>query len=214
MKTIKKVTILVDNDSWILPYANALVRDINELNIAVQLVRHEKDISPGDISFLLGCTKIISVESLNKNRHNLVVHESALPKGKGFAPMAWQIMDNQQSITFSLIEAAEKYDSGDIWLQEPLTLTGYELCDEWRKQQGIKTVKLCLAFITNYKNLKPKKQVGKGSTYKRRTLKDSELNTSASIKELFPLLRTVDNERYPAYFYIDDVRYTLKIERD
>ncbi len=49
-------------------------------------------------AFFLGCSKIAGPDVLNRNKYNLVVHESALPKGKGFAPVAWQIKMKYQSV--------------------------------------------------------------------------------------------------------------------
>jgi len=45
---------------------------------------------------------------------NLVVHESDLPRGKGFAPVKWQILDGKKEIPVCLLETTEQVDSGDI----------------------------------------------------------------------------------------------------
>ena len=37
---------------------------------------------------------------------------------------------------------------------------------------------------------------------------------SKSIDEQFNLLRVCDNERYPAFFYKDGVKYILKINKE
>lgn len=213
MEKIRRTSILVDNDSWILPYAKKLIADIENLNLSCSLVRNENDIPPGDVCFFLGCTKIVSDSALNLNSLNLVVHESDLPKGKGFSPMAWQILDNKKEIIFTLLEASSNFDSGRIWLQSNLQLDGHELCDEWRDLQGKKTQEICLSFLKEYENLTPKEQIGTESFFRRRTSKDSEIDTRKSINELFPILRVVDNERYPAYFVKDGVKYKIKIEK-
>ena len=41
-----------------------------------------------------------------------------------------------------------------------------------------------------------------------------ELNVSKTIKEQFNLLRVCDNERYPAFFYLNNKKYIIKIYGD
>ena len=42
---------------------------------------------------MLSCGQIINKEVLQRNRNNLVVHAGALPKGKGWSPLTWQILE-------------------------------------------------------------------------------------------------------------------------
>ena len=96
----KKITVLVDNESWILPYAEQLVERLGKLNYKAKLARNIESIEYGWTNFMLGCTRIISKEKLILNQHNLVVHESGLPKGRGFAPMTWQILKGKKIFLF------------------------------------------------------------------------------------------------------------------
>ncbi|RUO71566.1 methionyl-tRNA formyltransferase [Pseudidiomarina salinarum] len=211
---MKRVNVLVDNESWILPYAEILVRDLKERKIDALLCRSAASLSEGWITFLLGCTKLISEKDLKKSQHNLVVHESALPKGKGFAPVAWQILEGAHEIPVSLIEALpNKADAGNIWLQDSIYLKGTELCSEWRRLQGECSICLCLKAVDDYQNIKPVKQQGEETFYPRRTPIDSELNVHDSLSSQFNLLRVVDNQHYPAFFYHDGKKYVLKIEQ-
>ena len=208
------ISVLVDNESWILPFATSLVNNINMLGYSAELFRHQQNIVSGQACFLLGCTKIVSKEILKKNKHNLVVHESALPNGKGFAPMTWQILEGKNNIPVCLLEASSEVDSGDIWLMDEIELNGAELCDEWRFLQGKKTVQMCLDFILNYDDLKPVPQSGTGSFYEKRLPKDSEIDIHKTIAEQFKLLQIVDNDKYPAFFYIKNKRYNILISKN
>ena len=69
-------------------------------------------------------------------------------------------------------------------------------------------------FIDNYPNINHFDQNGDESFYPKRTKKDSELNVSKTIKEQFNLLRVCDNEIYPAFFYINEKKYIIKIYKD
>ena len=47
--------------------------------------------SGNDILVMLSYTKLLSSKYLNRSKFNLVVHESDLPKGKGWTPLFWQL---------------------------------------------------------------------------------------------------------------------------
>jgi len=210
---IKKITVLVDNDSWIIPYATLLVKNLNNEGFIATFARNHEEVNEGDVCFFLGCTKIANATLLEKNKHNLVVHESSLPLGKGFAPVAWQILENKKNISVCLIEAADDVDSGDIWLTDVIELDGTELSNEWRKKQGEISISLALSFVYKYESLKVQKQEGNSSFYRRRNSEDSEISADSSLAEQFNLLRVVDNENYPAFFYHKGQKYILKITK-
>jgi methionyl-tRNA formyltransferase len=207
------IQILVDNNSWILPYANTLLQNCIDQKIECELIRQSSDISEGDILFLLGCTHILPEHLLSLHTYNLVVHESALPQGKGWSPLTWQILEGKNSIPITLFEAQKDVDSGQIYFQDTLAFNGHELIDELRQAQGQKTIELCQKFISSFPNIKGTEQTGNATFYNRRTPQDSELDITKSLESQFNLLRTVDNEKYPAYFSHKGHIYTLKIER-
>lgn len=208
----KNITVLVDNDSWILPYAGELIVRLRDMGFDAELVRSQDDIVPGWLNFMIGCTRLVKLERLELNQHNLVVHESALPAGRGFAPMAWQILEGRRTIPITLFEASLTPDEGPIWLTDEICLEGYELAPQWRHAQGLATIDICVRFVQEYPTLKPRAQAGEGSWYPRRHPKDSELDIHKPLRELFPLLRIVDNERYPAFFRVEGHGYKLLIE--
>lgn len=212
-KNFHSISVLVDNDSWILPYAEKLVLMLSQ-DYDCNLLRSALDIPHGDICFLLGCVNIVSKEILSRNQFNLVVHESDLPQGKGFAPMSWQILEGKNEIPICLVEATDKVDSGQVWLRDTLSLNGSELHDEWRDIQGKASIKLAQDFLKNFDKLTPNTQKGEISFYAKRTPKDSELATEKSLIEQFNLLRIVSNKDYPAYFVKDGVKYKIEITRE
>ena len=208
-----KVTVVVDNQSWILPFAEQLVARACELGCTASLVRSYEQMSGGDVALFIGCITIARPAVLARHDFNMVVHESDLPRGRGFAPIAWQVLEGRKQIPAVLFEATEGVDSGEIYLRDVIRLTGYELNDEIRQLQGIATINLCVKFLQMYPDFCPQRQEGEGHYYRRRTPKDSELSPDKSLREQFDLLRIVDNEQYPAYFEIDGHRYILQILR-
>jgi methionyl-tRNA formyltransferase len=142
------------------------------------------------------------------------VHESALPQGKGWAPLFWQILEGKNSIPIVLFEATNYVDAGDIYLTDTIELDGDELYAEIRQKQAEKTVQMCLTFLGQGVMLKPLKQTGIESFYNKRTPKDSELNTAQPLEQLFNQLRIASNEDHPAFFYRNGVKYIIKISKE
>jgi len=204
-----KIAILTSPNQWFVPYAEELNKSIKDSTL---LFNHEDIKNIYDVLFILSYHKIIKKDYLVA-KHNIVIHASDLPKGKGWAPMFWQILENKNDIVFSMFEASDGVDDGDIYMKKKLVLTGYELNEELRDKQANFTIEMCIEFLTDYhKYQMPLKQKGIESFYKKRTAKDSELNINKSINEQFNLFRIVDNENYPAFFYKDNKKYILKIE--
>ena len=170
----------------------------------------------GDICFYLSYEKVVKKEILEKFKNNLVVHASDLPRGKGWSPLSWQILERNKDIKITLIEAENKVDSGKIYMQLSKKFNGYELIDELRSSVTDVTLQLCSYFVDKYPEIlrKAKAQDDKETFYPRRFPEDSKLDLNKSLKEQFNLLRVVDNNRYPAYFEIDGHKYYLLIKTD
>ncbi len=209
----RKISVVVDNDSWILPYAEELVAWCNKQGDDAILCRNHDEIREGIIAFYLGCIKITPSEILDKNKYNMVVHESDLPKGRGFAPMTWQILEGINNIPICLFEASDGFDEGNIALKDVIKLDGHELCPEWRDLQGQKTIEICQKLISSNAPIKTIVQQGKSTSYKRRNKEHSRLDPNKTIAEQFQLLRVVDNYRYPAFFDYKGHRYKIKVEK-
>lgn len=208
-----RISILVNKNSWIVPYAEQLLNLLKKKH-TVELYWEHENIPEGECLIILSYERIVPKEILLKNKNNLVVHESALPRGKGWSPLSWQILEDKNNIPITLFEATEEIDSGNIYLQDEIKYEGHELVEELRAKQGEKTIELILEFFKNYSNLQSRKQKGKETFYSRRQPEDSELNISKSLKSQFNKLRIVDNERYPAFFQYKGHKYILKIYKE
>ena len=141
----------------------------------------------------------------------MVVHSSDLPKGKGFAPIQWQILEGKNKIYISLFEAVEKYDSGRIFEKDYVLLKGTELYDEIRKVQAVAIFKIIRRFLRKYPNVSSKKQKGKSTFFRRRTKKDSELNINMKLKKLINQLRIGNNNAWPSFFIYKKNKKTVNI---
>jgi methionyl-tRNA formyltransferase len=209
---INKVTLLLDkNNNWIeLFLLNSTLIKAND-KYEIKISYNHLEVQSQDVVFILGYTKILNDDFLKSNKLNLVVHESPLPKGKGFAPVQWQILEGAKFIPICLIEAISEVDSGDIILRHKIELSGYELFEEIREKQAEATIKIISEFLKIYPDFNREKQSGLDSFYRKRGINDGELDVDLSIKQQFNLLRIGNNEGWPSFFYYDGKKYYIKI---
>lgn len=209
------LTVLSDRNSWLNPWIELLLSEWGDQNYQTVWVHQPDEIPDGELCFILSCSQVVKPEILKRSEHNLVVHESDLPQGKGWSPMTWQVLEGKKVISVSLFEAEEAVDSGPIYLRNSMLLEGSELVNELRIKQAEVTVDLCKEFVRRYPEILQHvfPQSGEESFYKRRSAEDSCLDPYKSIAEQFNLLRVVDNDRYPAFFDWQGERYFIKIEK-
>ena len=206
------VAILTSPNQWFEHYATLLSETLGNVPIYLD---HTKIDKPFDIVFILSYHKIIEPSYLRRHRHNIVIHESDLPAGKGWAPFFWQVLEGKDEIVFTMFEAGDGVDNGDIYMKKTLKLSGLELNSELRRKQAELTMQMCQEFVEQHDTYKhPTPQVREESFYPKRTPKDSELDINKTLQEQFNLLRIVDGDNYPAFFEIDGHRYRLTIELD
>ncbi len=211
MQSGLKVAILTSANQWFIPYA----KELQDKIVGAQLYFSHQDIKESyDIVFILSYHQLIEQEFLEQHKINCVIHASNLPKGKGWSPLFWQVLEGKDSIVFTLFRADTKADSGMIYLQKTLHLSGLELYEELREKQAKMCQQMCLEFLRQLPTLEPKVQSGEESFYPKRSPKDSELDITKSIEAQFNLLRIVSNEEFPAFFYKNGKKFIIKIYQD
>lgn len=188
----------------------------NSLEFEITLINNINEIvQGGDILFLISCSQIVTSNIRNIFNNTLVLHASDLPKGRGWSPHIWDIIEGENTITLSLLEAEDSVDTGDIWKKTKIYLDGSELYNEINDKLFKAELDLIMWACNHNSDCVPEKQVSDNSTYrKKRTPRDSRLDVLKSIEEQFNLLRVCDPDRFPAFFIKDGKKYNVKIERD
>lgn len=189
---------------------------INQTNYELELVENISNLrEQGDFLFLVSCSEIVEKSVRERFTHTLILHASDLPHGRGWSPHIWEILNGAQYITLTLLEAEDSVDSGKIWIQERIPLSGNELLSEINVLLFTAEIKLIELALSQYANITPTRQpitIG-ASYYPKRNPEDSRIDVNKPLESQFNLLRVCDNERYPAFFERDGYRYTLKIEK-
>ncbi len=208
------VTFLLDrSNNWIEPFLRQDGFGAGAGRYTFRFSHDSDEVRDQDLVFILSYTKILPPEFLKQNRLNLVVHASDLPRGKGFAPLQWQVLAGANVIPVCLIEASEKVDAGDILLRGQIVLQGHELYEELRTAQAQAVCALVRDFLAIYPNFTRTVQQGEETFYPRRRPADAELDVDKTIREQFNLLRIGNNAEWPSFFVLNGQKYTIRIDK-
>jgi len=211
-----KITVLcTDRKHPVVAYIKNWQTSTVMSNHEIELIHDKEELSQGDILFLVSCSQLISEESRQKYRIALVLHASDLPKGRGWSPHIWSIVNGASEVTVCILEANDPVDSGDVWLRKKIEFEGHELLLEINDKLFLAELELMSQVVQSFNQITPEPQVGELGLYmKKRTPEDSQIDPFKTIDEQFNLLRVVDSERYPAFMDYRGKRYLLKIEKD
>ena len=210
-----KISILTDNkNSWFIPFGHKLINALVDNGHEAVYVNSKKDIPDGEVCFLLSCSNIIQKVFLKRNRHNIVVHASDLPNGKGFSPLQWQVLQGKNDIILTLFEAVENVDAGPFYIKKTIHFRGDELYDELRYSLGINIIEMCINYINSYESMVGIQQNGEESFYSKRSFEDDKIDVNKTIAEQFNHLRISDNENHPVWFNFNNCNYFIKIYKE
>jgi methionyl-tRNA formyltransferase len=211
---LKKITLIISDarhpvNTWV----EAWVSERPEGQVA-EIVRTSDQAKGGDICFLISCTEIFPVEFMQRYTHVLVIHASDLPKGRGWSPHIWAIIQGQEELTVCVLEASEKVDRGDIWHKSTHQIPKHFLYNDIMEVVNQAHIDLIDYAVENHETVDPLPQdPHKIPTYfSARTPVDSEISASESIASQFDLLRVCDNNRFPSFFHLYGKKFKITIE--
>ena len=151
------INILIDHkDSFFLDYKSILISKLKILKHKVYFSSNYKKIKKGDLLVIIATKKILTQKYLDKNKLNINVHPSNLPKGRGGAAVVWNILKNKNYFHLTLHKAVKKVDSGDIFIKKKILFKNYELSNSIRKKQAFYTIKLVIKLVKNIHKIRPK----------------------------------------------------------
>jgi methionyl-tRNA formyltransferase len=196
-------------NSWL---ENWRAHRVNKHDIKIH--RTAKALEGGDILFLVACAELVPRGTRATFRHTLVLHTSDLPEGRGWSPHIWALLNGADQLTVSLIEAADRVDTGAIWRKRHFAAPRHALYDELDAARFATELALMDDAIAMAEDPRPVPQPEhEGPTLPRRTPADSEIDPDRPINEQFDLIRVSNPERYPAFFRLRGWRYAIHIRK-
>ena len=209
-----KITVLSSAENHhVYPRLQRWVTEQGKKN-DVELLLSSGDVQGGDLLLLISCNEMIKRDIRNKYKATLVIHASDLPKGRGWSPHIWNVIQGGNELVVTLLEAEDGVDTGDIWSQVRVPLEGHELYDEINDKLFDAEISLMDFAVQNFGNVEPVKQPSEEATYfPKRTPADSELDVDKTIADLFDILRVADPVRYPAYFVHRGYKYKVVVSK-
>jgi methionyl-tRNA formyltransferase len=187
----------------------------NNLSHKIEIVRNKNLLSGGDLLFLISCSEVVNLEDRMKYSKSLVLHASDLPKGRGWSPHIWELIDGVEYITLTLLEAEDKVDSGKVWKKIKIPVAKNLLWDEINELLFNAELALVDFAIEHNGSVVPYEQINstEATYYPQRTKLDSLIDPDQSIASQFNKIRVCDPERFPAYFNLHGKKYKLILEK-
>ena len=204
---------------------NLKVFQPDKLRENTQIIEQIKDMNP-DIICVVAYGRILPKEILDIPKYGCInVHPSLLPKYRGSAPIQWAILNGDEKTGVTTMYLDEEMDSGDIIIQEEVTIgkneTSGELWDRLSKI-GAKLLVKTLEQIEN--GTAPRKKQGNKFTIAPMINKeiakiDWENKTAKEIKNLVrglnPIMGAYStlNERKIKFWKVDTISIDKFIEK-
>ena len=181
----------------------------------IHLVRSARELTGGDLLFLVSCGEVVDAATRSRFRHALVLHASDLPRDRGWSPHIWSILEGAEEITVTLLEAADAPDTGAIWSQRRVPIPTHALHDEIEARLFETELALMDEALSLASAPRPRPQpTDIEPTYRRRRRPaDSELDPNETIAAQFDRMRVADPDRYPAFFRLRGHVYKLRLEK-
>ena len=168
-----------------------------------------------DVVFASGVYSLIKEKYLNHPTYGIIgFHETPLPEGRGNAPIQWTIENKRSNLTITAIKFVKEMDAGDYVYQYnvPISISDTLVELEEKRKTGIQ--KCFTAIIDEMEKgyLVVREQTGGPSISPKRAPHDSELDVNKTLIELWDKIRVCDNEKFPAFFRINNKKIILKYE--
>lgn len=166
-----------------------------------------------DICFVMGWYYIISEEVLSSLPGGFIgIHNSLLPRHRGFAPVVWSMIAGEKKTGFSVFSFDRGMDTGDVWYQKEVEIEEKDYVSDVLKKIDMEIEKFfddCFLNILNG-TLKPQKQRELNVSYgARRTAEDGRINWEKTAQEIYNFIRA-QSKPYPgAYAFYNEQKIKI-----
>ena len=144
----------------------------------------------------------------------MVLHASDLPKGRGWSPHIWELLDGAEQITLTLLEADHEIDAGRIWKKMVLDIPKHFLFEEINQILFEAELSLMDFAIKYFGVIKAQEQDSKSLQLTiPKKAREGSLDPNDTIANQFDIIRLSDPSRYPPFFILHGKKYKITIEK-
>ncbi|WP_430623876.1 formyltransferase family protein [Marinimicrobium locisalis] len=180
------------------------------------LVQQLKDAPAARVLFLVSCSEWVDEITRSRFDHVIVLHASDLPKGRGWSPHVWDLLNGAEAITVSAIDASDPVDSGAVWAKKTFEVPPHALWNEIHRrlfEAELDLMEQVLHQIQRGASPTPQPRDAEPTYHPRRRPADSEVDPELPLRELFNRIRVMDPDRYPAFFRMHGHTYTITLQK-
>ena len=137
----------------------------------------------------------------------IVLHDSLLPKYRGFAPTPTAVMAGETEFGVTALFAADKVDEGDIIKQEHVFIDKSKYIAEIIEILSRLYEKIVIDIFEDLKKgtLQAKPQDNSQATYSIwRNIEDCHIDWEQSAEDIYNFIRAIGTPYYGAYSYLED----------
>lgn len=126
----------------------------------------------------------------------VVFHMTDLPFGRGGSPLQNLVVRGVSTTQLSALRCDKVIDAGPIYLKMPLSTLGTA------EEIFLRAAKLMFPIIVRIvdERIQPVAQSGEPTVFERRRPEQGDLATTASLDEIYDLIRMLDADGYPRAF--------------
>lgn len=181
----------------------------------ITLFCDKNDLCGGNLLFLVSCNELVEDKIRSTYHYTLVLHASDLPKGRGWSPHIWELLEGAEQITLTLLEADHEIDAGRIWKKMVLDIPKHLLFEEINQILFEAELSLMDFAIKYFGEIKAQEQDSKiaPTYYPKRKPENSSLDPDDTIANQFDIIRLSDPIRYPPFFRLHGKKYKIIIEK-
>lgn len=191
----------------------------NSKRIPLCIMNGNKDISlcinsyKPDLCVVMGWYNLIKPETIANVRGGFIgIHNSLLPRYRGFSPVVWAMINGEKKTGFSVFSFDEGMDTGKVWYQEEVQINDDDDIESVlnRINCGVNSfLKEQLKDIIS-ETLTPHDQINIAPTYgARRTPDDGHIDWRRKGNEIYNFIRA-QSKPYPgAYTVFREKRITI-----
>lgn len=172
-----------------------------------------------DADVLLSCGFSFKIPDavINHFEHSINVHPTLLPCYRGYRSGPYILINGEKESGVTVHKLSSEIDKGDILYQESFPVSNFDTpksmkrkTDECEKETVLEALRLIESNNVKYR----KQDESLASTYNyMRTPKDSLIDCTKPLIELYNEIRACDAEDYPAFFYIGEEKVCIKMWR-